>query len=232
MLATLSGGVVSDGYDDGRVVSGVGGQYNFVSMAQALNDGRSLMNLRATRREGTRVKSNIVFNYGHTTIPRHLRDVVVTEYGIAVLRGKTDSEIIEEMIKITDSRFQDGLVAKARRAGKLRPDYEIPEPFRHNTPERVERQLKPYVGEGLFSPFPFGTDLTEEEKVVGKALKSLKQKKRSPRLMLGLLLKALLPMSTPEALKPYLARMGFDKVSGLEERLMRRLLLVELKATA
>ncbi len=30
-----------------------------------------------------RTTSNLVWNYGHTTIPRHLRDVVVTEYGVA-----------------------------------------------------------------------------------------------------------------------------------------------------
>ena len=40
---------------------------------------------RATR--GSRVESNIRFNYGHTTIPRHLRDIYITEYGIADLRG-------------------------------------------------------------------------------------------------------------------------------------------------
>jgi acyl-CoA hydrolase len=34
MKATLLGAVVSDGLEDGRVVSGVGGQYNFVAMAQ------------------------------------------------------------------------------------------------------------------------------------------------------------------------------------------------------
>ncbi|HKY93481.1 MAG TPA: acetyl-CoA hydrolase/transferase C-terminal domain-containing protein, partial [Nevskiaceae bacterium] len=33
MMATLGGSVVSDGLADGRVVSGVGGQYNFVAMA-------------------------------------------------------------------------------------------------------------------------------------------------------------------------------------------------------
>ena len=35
-----------------------------------------------------KLESNIVWEYAHSTIPRHLRDVVVTEYGIADLRGK------------------------------------------------------------------------------------------------------------------------------------------------
>ena len=36
MMATALGAAVSDGLEDGRVVSGVGGQYNFVAMAHAL----------------------------------------------------------------------------------------------------------------------------------------------------------------------------------------------------
>ena len=41
MMATLMGAAVSDGLEDGQVVSGVGGQYNFVAQAFALA-GRAL----------------------------------------------------------------------------------------------------------------------------------------------------------------------------------------------
>src|SRR5262249_15872560 len=41
MMATLLGAAVSDGLDDGQVVSGVGGQYNFVAQAFALPGARS-----------------------------------------------------------------------------------------------------------------------------------------------------------------------------------------------
>ena len=40
----------------------------------------------APMRGNGRTTSNIVWSYGHTTIPRHLRDIVVTEYGVADLR--------------------------------------------------------------------------------------------------------------------------------------------------
>jgi len=40
MMATLLGAAVSDALEDGRVVSGVGGQYNFVAQAFALADAR------------------------------------------------------------------------------------------------------------------------------------------------------------------------------------------------
>ena len=83
MMATALGDAVSDGLEDGRIVSGVGGQYNFVAMAHALEDGRSVLMFRARRGEGARGESNVRWNYGHTTIPRHLRDLFVNEYGIA-----------------------------------------------------------------------------------------------------------------------------------------------------
>ena len=229
MKVTLTGHVVSDGLEDGRVVSGVGGQYNFVAMAHELPDGRSLINLRSTREKGTKVLSNIVWNYGHTTIPRHLRDIVVTEYGIADLRGKTDSEIIEELLKITDSRFQAKLMQQAKKAGKLRSDYQIPEKFRNNYPEVITQKIAAFRRKGFFPPFPFGTDFTEQEQVVGKALKSLKRKSHSKRLMLRMLIKALFTLTIPEVQKPYLERMGLWQAKGLEERIFRNLLANELK---
>ncbi|MEX0914570.1 MAG: acetyl-CoA hydrolase/transferase C-terminal domain-containing protein, partial [Wenzhouxiangellaceae bacterium] len=106
MMMTLTGAAVSDGLEDYQVVSGVGGQYNFVAMAHAMDDGRSILMLRATRESGGKTSSNIVWQYPHNTIPRHLRDLVVTEYGVADLRGRTDEECIKAMIEIADARFQ------------------------------------------------------------------------------------------------------------------------------
>ena len=221
MMVTLLGGVVSDGLENGNIVSGVGGQYNFVSMAHALEDGRLIMMIRATRRKGCRVLSNIVFSYGHITIPRHLRDMVVTEYGIADLRGKTDREVVCALLNIADSRFQEELLARAKAAGKVPGNYRIPEPFRQNLPERLEAKLEPYRRQGLFPAFPFGTDFTEEEIVIGGALKRLKGKITGNKFMVlpGLLRN--LVMRTPESQRPYLARMGLDRPGSLRERLMQ-----------
>ncbi len=90
---------------DGRVVSGVGGQYNFVAMAHALPEARSILCLRSTRTSDGVTSSNVIWSYGHCTVPRHLRDIVVTEYGIADLRGRTDREIVEALVGIMDARF-------------------------------------------------------------------------------------------------------------------------------
>jgi acyl-CoA hydrolase len=50
MMATVLGDVISDGLDDGRIVSGVGGQYNFVAQAFALEGARSDCALREKRK--------------------------------------------------------------------------------------------------------------------------------------------------------------------------------------
>ena len=99
MMTTLTGAAVSDAVENHQVVSGVGGQYNFVAMAHAMEDGRSILMMRSTRERKGRPTSNVVWEYPHTTIPRHLRDVVVTEYGVALLRGKTDEECIQALLE-------------------------------------------------------------------------------------------------------------------------------------
>jgi len=174
MMATLLGDVISDGLDDGRVVSGVGGQYNFIAQGFALDDARSAIVLRASRRERGRAKSNIRWRYAHTTIPRHLRDVIITEYGIADIRGKTDREVIAAMLAITDTRFQDELLRQAKDAGKIERSYELPKTARDNTLEAIERALKPAAEAGLLPTFPFGSDFTAVERRLIPALAALK----------------------------------------------------------
>ena len=72
MMATLMGAAISDGLENGQVVSGVGGQYNFVAQAFALQGARSILTVEATRQAGAKTQSNIRWSYGHETIPRHL----------------------------------------------------------------------------------------------------------------------------------------------------------------
>lgn len=174
MMATALGDIVSDGLEDGRVVSGVGGQYNFVAQGFALEGARSLIMLRATRAVKGKAQSNIRWRYGHTTIPRHLRDIVVTEYGIADLRGKNDRDVIAAMLAITDAQFQDELLREAGDAGKIEKSFALPRLARDNTPEAVMRRLKPAADAGLLPAFPFGSNFTEVERQLLPALQTLK----------------------------------------------------------
>jgi hypothetical protein len=193
MMATVLGDVISDGLEDGRIVSGVGGQYNFIAQSFALDGARSAIMLRATRPHNGRDQSNIRWRYGHTTIPRHLRDMIITEYGIADIRGKSDSEVIAAMLAITDSRFQGELLRQAKAAGKLAREFELPKSARDNTPEAIERTLKPAADAGLLPAFPFGTDFTEVEQRLIPALQALQT--ASPMRLANLLMSGLSPHS-------------------------------------
>ncbi|MFK0312210.1 acetyl-CoA hydrolase/transferase C-terminal domain-containing protein [Pseudomonas sp. NPDC090233] len=224
---TLLGAGVADQLEDGRVLSGVGGQYNFVAQSHALEGGRSILLLRSWREAGGEVSSNLLWAYGHCTIPRHLRDIVVTEYGIADLRGQTDSEVIARLLAISDSRFQGELMEQAKKAGKLARDFELEARFTDNTPERLEAIRARHAR--LFPEYPLGTDFTAEERDLLRALNWLKSKFRlSEVLELG---KAALDAPGPEGYEAHLARMQLDKPHGLKEELYQRLLLAGLAAT-
>jgi len=230
MMITLNGGACSDALEDGRVVSGVGGQYNFVAMAHELPDARSILMLRSTRSKGGKTTSNIVRSYGHITIPRHLRDIVVTEYGIADLRGKSDQQIIAELLKVSDSRFQEELLSQAKQAGKIATDFEIAAEFCNNTPEQLANALKSHRSNGYFPAFPFGTDFTPEEIVLGKVLKSLKANLAGPAAIARALARTVDVGQIPESATPYLRRMQLEQPATMKERIAQRLIVAELKA--
>ena len=224
---TLLGAAVSDQLEDGRVLSGVGGQYNFVAQAHALDDARSILLLRSWRESAGKVSSNIVWDYGHVTIPRHLRDIVVTEYGIADLRGKTDAQVIEALLCISDSRFQAQLIEQAQQAGKLAEGFQLPAHFCHNLPERLDALQRQHPA--MFSEYPLGSDFDAEERDLLRALTWLKRHfKLTEVLDLG---KATLEAPAPEAYPRHLRRMGLEAPDGVREALYQRLLLAGLQAT-
>jgi len=222
MMQTVFGAAVSDGLANGQVVSGVGGQYNFVAMAHAIPDGRSILLLRSSRESSSGLISNIVYQYGHTTIPRHLRDLVITEYGTADLRGQTDSECIKRMLAISDARFQDTLLGEARAAGKIERDFTIPEAWRANRPDVLRQRMKPAIDAGLAAAFPFGSDLNADELRLGRALKWLKAETATTFGRARTVVRAL--AGSGKAPAELLARMGLAAPATREERMFVRLL--------
>ena len=223
MMATLMGAVISDGLENGQVVSGVGGQYNFfVAQAFALQGARSILTVETTRQAGARTQSNIRWSYGHETIPRHLRDIIITEYGVADIRGKSDADVIAAMLQVADSRFQGELARQAKDAGKLPKNFEIPAAYRENFPERIACALKPARRAGMLPSFPFGSDFTEVEQRLIPALQILQDAQRSPQRLAGLLWQGL--TGRPDAAdRECLARLGLDRPATLSERAYRAL---------
>ena len=229
MMMTALGSAVSDALADGRVVSGVGGQYNFVAMAHALRDGRSILMLRATRGEGGGTSSNVLWNYGHCTIPRHLRDIGITEYGIADLLGIGDEDCAKAMLAITDVRFQAELARQARASMKLAADFQLPVAWARNTPAVLRAALLPFRRSGLLPDYPLGCDFSEEEQRLVRALAWLRSATGTRSGKLATILGALVQGGSTD--QAAMQRMSLHSPRGFSEWLDARLVALALKRT-
>jgi hypothetical protein len=186
-----------------------------------------MLTVEATRQAGSKTQSNIRWSYGHETIPRHLRDVIVTEYGVADIRGQSDADVIAAMLQVADSRFQAELARQAKDAGKLPKSFEIPAAHRENFPERIAGALKPAREAGVLPSFPFGSDFTEVEQRLIPALQILQEAQRSPQRLPALLWQGL--TSRPDAAdRECLARLGLDRPETLSEHVYRALVSAAL----
>jgi hypothetical protein len=153
---------------------------------------------------------------------------VVTEYGIADLRGRSDEKVIAALLEIADSRFQVELLKSAKHAGKVSKDYRIPDHARNNRPERLKQMLAPYRERGLFQEFPFGTDLTKEEVALRKALRALEQIIKEKKLEMPGLTEIRKTAIVPDEANKYLERMQLDRPHSLKERVLQRALVYAL----
>ncbi|NNL57472.1 MAG: acetyl-CoA hydrolase, partial [Pseudomonadales bacterium] len=231
MKVSLTGAAISDGLANQQVVSGVGGQYNFVAMAHALADSRSIIMLRATRHTAKGVVSNIVWQYPYETIPRHLRDIVITEYGVADLRGKCDEDCVKAMLCIADSRFQAKLLKQAQQHNKLDPNWQVPAVYCNNTPAMLAKGLQDYRREGLFIDFPFGCDFSEQELQLVDALRWLKSHGATRRARLMLVARTLRRKTTATE-QPLLELMQLHNTVSFAQWLNKKLLVLALQTTA
>ena len=231
MKVDVLGAAASDTLDNNQVVSGVGGQYNFVAMAHALEDSRSILMLRSTHQGKDGPESNIVWKYTYCTIPRHLRDIVVTEYGIADLRGQSDQDCIKRMICIADSQFQEELRQTAISYNKLDSHWHVPKEFTNNTAENLNKTFNEFQQQGYFPHYPFGSDFTDDELVIIKALTYLKSNTKTTVSKLKLVAKAYFNKVDEEQMKPYLQRMDLLNPETREEKLSNKLLSYALLKT-
>lgn len=228
MMITLLGAAVSDALEDGRVVSGVGGQFDFISMAQVLDGAMSILMCRARRESNGKVSSNIRWNYGHNTVPRHHRDVFVTEYGIAATRGCSDRDTIDRLLHVADSEFQNGLMDAATRSGKIERGYQLADDASNNLPATVIAVFDEYRSH--FPPYPLGTVLSDDEQTLAEALGWLQANTTSTAKKIKTLLRALMSR-TGSGNKSAMARMGLQETSGLKQRMTQRLLSYALQRT-
>jgi hypothetical protein len=165
----------------------------------------------------------VLWNYGHCSIPRHLRDVFVNEYGIADLRGIDDAGWRGARCwRSTDERFAPALQACAGRALKL-PAGEPAPALRGNSPAEVARKLAPFRAAGLLDDYPLGCDFTPVERRLAKALGWAEGRHRdAPRQ--GAHGAARVGEPRPGPTPTAMQRMGLERAARAGERLQARLL--------
>jgi len=107
----LASQVVADTIE-GRQFSGIGGHEDFVGGASLAEGGHSIVCLPSTATVGGQTISRIqaMLPLGSiVTTPRHQLDIVISEFGVAKLRGRSVEERAEALIAIAHPDFRDNL---------------------------------------------------------------------------------------------------------------------------
>jgi 4-hydroxybutyrate CoA-transferase len=120
----LFGNIYADMLGLGDQYSGVGGQLDFATGCYLANDAKFINVLPSTSGEGKisrivghpNLENNNALASQIPTIPRYLSDYVITEYGIAQLKGKSNRERAQSLIGIAHPNFREILI---RQAGEL-----------------------------------------------------------------------------------------------------------------
>ena len=96
-----------------RQVAGIGGQFDFVLGASRSRDGAAIIALPSTGREGavSRIVPRLQAGAAVTS-PRALADWVVTEHGVARLRGRGERGRAEALTAVAHPRFREELLQR------------------------------------------------------------------------------------------------------------------------
>ena len=101
-------------------ISGVGGQVDFVRGAMMAKNGKSIIAMPSTAGKGKFSKIVPLLDEGAAvTTSRNDVDYIVTEYGIAALRGKTLRERAKALIQIAHPDFREGLALEYEKRFKV-----------------------------------------------------------------------------------------------------------------
>ena len=118
----LTGQICSDS-QAGMLYSGIGGLVDFNRGATRCKDGKSIVAIPSTNREGTRSNIMARLSLGSgVSITRGAESYVVTEYGVAYLYGKSIQNRVMALIAIAHPNFREQLFRDAIEAHYIRPD--------------------------------------------------------------------------------------------------------------
>jgi len=124
---------------NGAIYSGVGGQPDFMRGAVLAPEGKSVLVIPSTARNGT--VSRIVPHLGEgagITLTRSDVHYVVTEFGIAYLHGKNLRERAMELIRIAHPTFRPWLLREAKTKHLIYADQAFVPGSRGEYPEQLE----------------------------------------------------------------------------------------------
>jgi acyl-CoA hydrolase len=107
----LTGQVNAEEVESGYI-GGIGGQPDFLRAAQRSPDGRSIVMLPATAARGRHSRIVPRLHGGTVTTARSGVDFVVTEFGVADLRGKTLAERAQALIAVAAPHHRDWLLGE------------------------------------------------------------------------------------------------------------------------
>ena len=111
----LAGQIIADTVGH-RQYSGIGGHEDFTMPSGLELEDRSLMCMQSTTQKDGQLLSRLVVEHpagAIVTTPRHQVDVVITEYGVAELRGLTVRQRAKELARIAHPQFRSDLEAAA-----------------------------------------------------------------------------------------------------------------------
>lgn len=119
--------------------SGIGGQADFMRGAALARNGKTILVLPSTAK-GDTISRIVPFLKEGTGFTLHRGDVqyVVTEYGIAYLKGKSLRERAMELIAIAHPKFRQGLIDEARKSNLIYKDQAFVSGKRGEYPETLE----------------------------------------------------------------------------------------------
>ena len=103
-----------------RHVSGTGGQVDYVRGACQSRGGKSFIAFTSTAKDGAISKIKSILTPGAVvSTSKNDVDYIVTEYGVAHLRGRSLSERARSLIAIAHPNFRDELTFEAKKRGIL-----------------------------------------------------------------------------------------------------------------
>lgn len=109
-------GQINAEHVNGTQISSVGGQFDFVDGAYFSNGGKSIIALTSTAAKGRISRIVPVLPFGTpVTLPRYMTDIVITEHGVAQLKGKSNRQRAEALISIAHPDHQEQLRSTYRK---------------------------------------------------------------------------------------------------------------------